>query len=126
MPYIIPFPHLWDGIPATMAFPLSEDTAAAFKYYHSKNGFRYLIALEGIEEPRNSELCLFPTLMKSEFHGVRSTIERYSSMGRIERPRGAAMVGGVEIDRSSRKGNHVFRVTDDKGQQGTYEIVLFE
>jgi hypothetical protein len=126
VPYIIPFPHLWDGIPATMAFPLSEDMATAFKYYHSKNGFRYLIGLKGIEEPGGLELCLFPTLMKSEFHGVRSTIERYSKMGRIEKPPGAAMVGGVEINRSSHKGNHVFRVMDDRGQQGTYEIVLFE
>jgi hypothetical protein len=126
VPYIIPFPHLWDGIPATTAFPLSEDTATTFKYYHSKNGFRYLIGLKGIEEPGDLELCLFPTIMKSEFHGVRSTIERYSKMGRIEKPQGAAMVGGVEIDRSSRKGNHVFRVMDDRGQQGTYEIVLFE
>jgi hypothetical protein len=126
VPYIIPFPHLWDGIPATTAFPLSEDMATAFKYYHSKNGFRYLIGLKGIAEPGDLELCLFPTFMKSEFHGVRSTIEKYSSMGRIEKPRGAAMVGGVEIDRSSHKGNHVFRVTDDKGQRGTYEIVLFE
>ena len=126
VPYIIPFPHLWDGIPATTAFPLAEDVAFAFKYYHSKHGFRYLIGLEGIKEPGDPELSLFPTIMKSEFHGVRSTIERYSKMGRIEKPREAAMVGGIEISRSSRKGNHVFRVTDDKGQQGTYEIVLFE
>jgi hypothetical protein len=107
VPYIIPFPHLWDGIPATTAFPLSEDMATAFKYYHSKNGFRYLIGLEGIEEPDNLELCLFPTLTKSEFYGVRSTIERYSKMGKIERPQGAAMVGGIEIDRSSRKARTV-------------------
>jgi hypothetical protein len=126
VPYIIPFPHLWDGIPATTTFPLAEDVASAFKYYHSKNSFRYLIGLKGIEEPGDLELCLFPTLMKSEFHGVRSTIERYSRMGRIEKPRGAAMVGGIGINRSSHNGNHVFRVTDDKGQQGTYEIVLFE
>jgi hypothetical protein len=126
VPYIIPFPHLWDGIPATTTFPLAEEVASVFKYYHSKNGFRYLIGLKGIEEPGDLELCLFPTIMKSEFHGVRSTIERYSRMGRIEKPRGAAMVGGIEMSRSGHKGNRVFRVTDDKGQQGTYEIVLFE
>ena len=121
---IVPFPHLWDGIPTTMTFPLSEDTTA-FKYYHSKNGFRYLIGLEGIKEQGDSELCLFPTLLKSEFHGVRSTIERYSRMGKIEMPEGVAMVGGIEINRS-KDNKHQLRVTDQKSQQSIYELVLFE
>jgi hypothetical protein len=124
VPYIIPFPHLWDAIPASTTFPLSEDTAA-FKYYHGKNGFRYLIGLDGVYERGDNELCLFPTLMKSEFHGVRSTIEAYSKAGRIERSEGTAMVGGVEINKS-KDIKHLFKVTDQRGQQGTYEILLFE
>lgn len=124
--YIIPFPHLWDGIPTTTIFPLSED-AAAFRYYHSKNGFRYLVGFDGIYDPRDNELCLFPTLLKSGFHGVRSTIERYSKMGRVEMPDAGPIVGGIEINKSKSKDKkHLFRVIDQRGQQGTYEIVLFE
>jgi hypothetical protein len=122
--YIIPFPHLWDGIPATTTFPLSEDPAT-FKYYHSKNGFRYLVGLDGITEARDNELCLFPTLLKSEFHGVRSTIERYSKMGRVETPEAGPAVGGIAINKS-KDNKHLFRVMDQRGQQDTYEIVLFE
>lgn len=122
--YIIPFPHLWDGIPMTTTFPLSEDTAA-FKYYHSKNGFRYLVGLDGITNLRDTELCLFPTLLKSEFHGVRSTIERYSKMGRVQVSDAGPIVGGVAINKSNMK-KHLFRVMDQRGQQDTYEIMLFE
>ena len=121
VPYIIPFPHLWDA-PAATNFPLSEDPAA-FKYYHSKQGFRYLIGLEGIKETHSTGLCLFPTLLKSEFHGVRSTIERYSNMGTVETA--GSWVGGVQIDKS-RADKHVFRVMYEDGQEGTYEIVLFK
>ena len=122
VPYIVPFPHLWDA-PAATTFPLSEDPAA-FKYYHSKHGFRYLIGLEGIKEARSSELCLFPTLLRSDFHGVRSTIERYSKMGKIETTEG--WVGGIGIDKSKHDTTHLFRVTHVNGQQGTYELRLFE
>jgi hypothetical protein len=124
VPYIVPFPHLWDAIPASTTFPLSEDRAA-FKYYHGKNGFRYLIGLDGVDEQEETELSLFPTFLKSKFHGVRSTIEAYSKAGRIERLAGTPMVGGVEI-KKSKDIKHLFKVTDQSGQQGTYEILLFE
>lgn len=74
-------------------------------------------------------LSLFPTLLKSEFHGVRSTIEEFSRMGRIERPHDMRenYVGGVSINRSDTKERErVFRVTNDSGQRNIYEIVLFE
>jgi hypothetical protein len=123
VPYVIPFPHLWDA-PAATTFPLSEDPAA-FKYYHSKHGFRYLIGLEGVEAGAKIQLGLFPQFMKTEFHGVRSTIETYSRMGSIERSTGVPMVGGTEINRSNDK-THLFRVKDRRGQQGTYQILLFD
>jgi hypothetical protein len=79
--------------PRPQRFHRRRDTAA-FKYYHSKNGFRYLVGLDGITHWHDTELCLFPTLLKSEFHGVRSTIERHSKMGRVRMPDAGPIVGG--------------------------------
>jgi hypothetical protein len=128
--YIVPFPHLWDGLPATKTFPLLSEESTEFKYYHKQNGFRFLIGLEGVKETRDSMgLCLFPTLLKNEFHGVRSTIEAFSRMGKVERPleMRERYVGGVSINRSDTKERErVFRVMNDRGQSNVYEIVLFE
>lgn len=46
--YIIPFPHLWDSLPATKTFSLLSEESSEFKYYHKQNGFRFLIGLGGI------------------------------------------------------------------------------
>ena len=119
VPYIIPFPHLWDA-PAATNFPLSEDPAA-FKYSHSKQGFRYLVGLEGIKETHSTSLCLFPTFLKSDFGGVRSTIESYSRLGTVETT--GSWVGGIQIDKSTAN-KHLLRVMYEDGQEGTYEILL--
>lgn len=80
-----------------------------------RNGFRYLVGLHGIKQKHDSELCLFPTLLKSDFHGVRSTIERYSKMGRIEMPSNGPVVGGIEINKSK----------DKTGQRGRLRNCVF-
>jgi hypothetical protein len=40
-------------------------------------------AIEGCQETRNSELCLFPEILKTEFHGIRAVIEAHSKSGGI-------------------------------------------
>ncbi|KAL1963855.1 hypothetical protein VTN77DRAFT_7786 [Rasamsonia byssochlamydoides] len=129
---IIPLPHLWDALRAAISFPLLPRSSAEFKPHHRKHGFRYLLCLEGIEDPGEGvRLCLFPRFLKAEFHAVRATIEAYSARGRMERPERLAVegyVGDICIEQSEammyRK--RVFRVTDAKEDRRVYETVLFE
>lgn len=129
---IIPFPHLWDGAPVTTTLPLLPAESEQFRYYHKNHGFRYLLCLDNItlESGSNLSLCLFPTVMKSKFHGVRRTIEAFSNENHLERvpdiEEKGGLVGGVEIDRAQRDKEHLLRVTDAKGCVNTYKVVLFE
>jgi len=127
---LMPFPHLWDGIPATTTFALpSEKTVEnGFKYYHTKNGLRYLLCLKGVTQEDRRSLCLFPSLLKAEFHGVRSTIEAYSNKTNQEvvedlEAKGG-IVAGLKVDKSDYSVK--LRVTDEKGGIEVYQIVLFD
>ena len=149
---IIPFPHLWDGGDSTTSLPLPNEIALSkvkgsesnptqgktqqgLKWYHAKNGFRYLMTFPGIYNTHTSHLSLFSTLLKGEFHGARSTIEAYSDKGNKEfvedvQSKGG-YVGGVEFasdmgKRGGDKTKHLIRVTDKRGVVGVYEVVLFE
>ncbi|KIW68180.1 hypothetical protein PV04_04141 [Phialophora macrospora] len=131
---VIPFPHLWDGVPLTTTFPLAAADSTDFKYYHKNHGFRYLFCLEGIKLGDNdmTSSCLFPSLLKSEFHGIRRAIEAYSNTHRLEpvpdiEDRGG-IVAGVLFERAQDMGEdkHLLRVTDEKGDMNMYAIVLFE
>ena len=104
-------------------------------YYHKKNGFRYMFVLSNIIDKKNNSLCLFPTLLKGEFHGARATIEAYSNAGKKEFVEGyekkaptekGGYVGGPVVSEDMKKGKHVLRVTDRQGDVGVYEIVVFE
>ena len=94
-----------------MRFPLADETAGGKKgeegegeeggkWYHAKHGFRYLLALDGILDKRTKGLDLFPSMLEGEFHGARSTIERFSNMGSKEVLEGGGFVGGVGVSRS--------------------------
>ncbi|OAX81555.1 hypothetical protein ACJ72_04099 [Emergomyces africanus] len=124
---VFPFPHLWDALPAAKKFPLLPSGAPEFKHYHGKHGFRYLVCLDSIEEKmKRVGLCLFPSMLKSEFHPVRATIEAYSRAGAIEEPPDN-YVGGISVSRSSSTHTkRLYRVTDEYGDKKVYETVTFE
>lgn len=140
---LIPFPHLWDGVPLTTTFPLPDaneyENSKKSKFYHAKHGFQYLLLLNDIIDYSNKGLCLFPTLLKSEFHGARATIEKFSQMTAKEfvddyKERGG-YVGGIGIERDLgkraegrvRNGDvHLFRVTDQRGAVGVWSVDMFE
>jgi hypothetical protein len=128
---IIPAPHLWEGIPATTTLPLPDDLTGAKgdrskTYKHTHHGWRYICCLEGIED-NNSTSCLFPTFMKSELHGVRSTIEAYSNAHGIPRVKGEGpMVGGITITKEEGEMDHLFRVRDQRGRVGRYKVTLLQ
>ena len=137
VPYITAFPNMWPDL-ATLTsaetFPdrtkhiygslLSDETFASFKYKHHR--IHYLVGLGGAQDDPSS-LCLFPTFLKSEFHGVRSTIETYSNKGRVEgQEAGKDAVAGVEITKKEgQQLDNLFRVTDWKGRVETYKLVLW-
>ena len=130
---LIPFPHLWDGTPLTTTFSLADEkdeVGEDYKYYHKAKGFRYLFVLKDIYDEDDRDLCLFPELLKSEFHGVRATIERYSREGRkdhvddVEAKGG--YVGGVEVDRGDMEMGQLFRVTDGEGESCVYDVVAWD
>ncbi|KAK2807805.1 hypothetical protein FQN50_005348 [Emmonsiellopsis sp. PD_5] len=122
---IFPQPHLWDNIPATTTFPLLPSEAPEFSVQNRKHGFKYLFAIDGIQDNITKGLCLFPQNLKSEFHSVRATIEAYSSMEKISPSN--TFVGGVSVDRSrGEKIERMFRVIDYEGQIKLYKMVLFE
>ena len=130
---LIPFPHLWDGAPLTTTFPVADENDEAgkrYKYWHKAKGFRYLFVLKDIRDKNAHNLCLFPTLLKSEFHGVRATIERYSREGRKEYVDGVegkgGYVGGIEVKRGATEMGDVLRVTDREGERGVYEVVAWD
>ncbi|KAK2771838.1 hypothetical protein FQN53_004877 [Emmonsiellopsis sp. PD_33] len=122
---IFPLPHLWDNIQATTTFPLLPSEAPEFSVQNRKQGFRYLFAIDGIQDNTTKGLCLFPQNLKSEFHPVRATIEAYSNMEKISPS--STFVGGIDVDRSrGEKIERLFRVIDFEGQSKLYKMVLFE
>jgi hypothetical protein len=127
---LIPFPHLWDGVPHTTTFPLAKDDSTDFKHYHKNNGFRYLLCLKGVTLDEKGSLCLFPSLLKSEYRGIRTTIEAYSNKGKLAKEADlvekGGLVAGIAVARSAMDMKHFLRVTDEHGMMGIYELVLFE
>jgi hypothetical protein len=131
---IIPFPSLWEGVPSTTTLPLPDELtqgvagnqAKCKPYKHGHHGWRYLLCLENIED-ESPESCLFPTSLRRELHGVRSTIEAYSKAHGIERARGdGPMVGGVSVNMSGKEMEHLVRVRDERGKVSRYKITLFQ
>jgi hypothetical protein len=122
---IITFPHMWDFISPLDA--LDDSKCEEFKF--KRHGIRYLFVLEGAKEMYDQELGLFPELLKSEFHGVRSTIEAFSKRGWVGQPEGEGRdhVGGLEVARETGTEKHMLVGVETKeGQVARYRITLFE
>lgn len=121
---IITFPYMWEDIAPKDA--LDRDKFEQCK--HKRQDARYLFCLENAKDVKCDQLCLFPTLMKSEFHSVRKTVEAFSAAGRIDQPEGGKQhVGGIGIGRSSMDKHAMeVRVTDNDGLMSLYKIALFD
>lgn len=96
-------PSMWGG---------SDD-----KFSHQ--GQAVLFILEGAKETRQAGAALFPEILKSEFHGIRSVIESYSRSAEIEGIENATACGIL----LGKGGNweHLFRVTT-KGRAVDYRL----
>lgn len=51
---------------------------------HEHHGQGVLFVIDGAKDSRTPSACLFPEILKAEFHGVRSVIEAYSTGATME------------------------------------------
>lgn len=79
------------------------------RFAHQGKGVIFIVA--GAGDSRNSGLCLFPEILKSELHFIRSTIEAFSHSGKLE---GEASACGIMLQ-SGGKWDALFRVRTKTG-----------
>jgi hypothetical protein len=122
---IVSFPHMWDEF-TSASEALNENKAEAFKF--KRHGIKFMFVLERVKDVGNNRsLCLFPTLMKGDFHSVRKTVEAFSNKGELEQPeKGKDHVGGFSIEKDGGKANFIVGVKTKEGQVSRYHITLFE
>lgn len=114
--------YFWSGRSTPRQFGLLEkwyDVAFLTTrppHWHKSDGFTHydpavvfvIPEAHDVDEP---SLCLFPEILKSELHGVRSTLESYSRMHRVEGER-TRQVAGLVFDKDNNKGTRLhLRVT---------------
>jgi hypothetical protein len=116
-------PGQW-GLRAGMACPVSAITLKP-SMWGQADGFEHqgqavIFLLEGARETRfDGGICLFPEMLKSEFHGIRRVIEAYSRTATLEGKEGATACG-IMLQKGG-SWEHVFRVTA-RGQSVDYRL----
>jgi hypothetical protein len=85
----------------------------------------YLV-LEGARDQRQCGNGLFPAILKSEYHGIRSSIEAYSRAAKLSavdrHGRDAAPACGLALQKSNDRWAGVVRVTSRGGVRCTYKL----
>lgn len=120
--------YLWVGgsLPSQWSLPggFVDVNAIAYRpnmwfgnYPNQTQGVMFV--LNGAKESRSAGLALFPEILKSELHSVRSVIEAFSIRGEIE-GMDEATACGLMLDKGQTT-NHLFRVTTN-GQKVDYKI----
>jgi hypothetical protein len=113
--------YLWNGGSLASQFGLSAGKfhkvvavtlkpsmwAGEDKFTHQGNGVLFLI--EGAKDTRDAGAAIFPEILKSDFHGVRSVIEAYSRSSSIQ-PTEGQHACGLMLSGSGRW-DSLFRVT---------------
>lgn len=107
--------HGWTPVTA-----LSLQPSSWFDSKISHQGDGVLFVLEGARDSRTESACLFPEILKSEFHGIRSTIEAYSREAQRGGYEEASACGWILQKNGARKTN--VRVTTDLNTQVEYAI----
>jgi hypothetical protein len=83
-------------------------------------GESVVFVLDGAHDTRSAGLALFPEILKSEFHGIRSVIEAYSRSGTIE-GKTEPMAAGIRLQKGD-DWNARFRVTVAGAQSAEYRL----
>lgn len=121
--------YVWHGGSAPEQFGLRSGavypvSAVTLKPSMWNGGFNHqgeavIFLIEGARETRQAGAALFPEILKSEFHGIRSVIEAYSRSAEIEGMEGATACG--ILLKKGQPWEHRFRVTI-KGQALDYRL----
>jgi hypothetical protein len=121
---IVSFPHMWDEF-ASADEALDEVKADDFKF--KRHGIKYLFCVEGARDAKTDRnLCLFPTLMRGEFHSVRKTVEAFSQQGRMEEPeKGKEHAAGFQVHKD-KKSDLIVGIKTKTGQVSRYRITMFD
>jgi len=85
----------------------------------SNQGKRVIFILDGAKDSSKAHLCIFPEILKSEFHGIRASIEAYSQSKLLEGSEQAS-ANGIALQ-SGKNWQEDFRVTS-QGQQVIYRL----
>lgn len=99
----------WIDVPAVMLKPFMWEDEHAFPN-HQRGA---VMIIDGARAVRDSQLCLFPEMLKSQLHSIRSTIEAFSRNGKTtcakDGTANGLMVGPNGVP------NAIFRVTSEHG-----------
>lgn len=109
--------HSWVNVYALAQRPCHWGTRSEI-YTHFGEGVLFM--LEGAHESRMSGNALFPEILKSELHGIRSVLEAYSRDSVIEGIEDTHAVGCL-LDKNKYEGNMQVRVLSS-GQYAEYRI----
>jgi hypothetical protein len=100
--------HEWADVSAVTLQPSMWSTPEHFKH----QGHSAILILDGAQDQNNPSLCLFPEILKSSLHEVRSTIEAHSKSRELE----GTAEGSAAGLRVGDNGCHCpIRVTTDTG-----------
>lgn len=98
---VVPFPNMWQP-------------------GHDHHGAGMLFAIEGARDSRESGVALFPELLRSEYRGIRATIEAFSASTSLS-GREEAEVAGLAVRKGTPSSLRV-RVTPSTGGSVVYLI----
>lgn len=73
-----------------------------------------MFIIDGCRDLNNQDSCLFPEILRSEFHGIRATIAAHSKKTPLEGSRGASACG-LMLNEGSTFGNLLFMVESKTG-----------
>jgi len=114
----------WNEVSSVVSFPYMWDETK--KYHHPE---KYLMSVKNCKEYQSGMGCaLFPALMKSEFHSIRSVIEAYSKCHDIGNEKNADF-GGIAFDQSTTglsSGPQKVRVMLNNNLVNVYNITIME
>lgn len=99
---VVPQPHMWAG-----------------DGKHAHQGRGLMLVLDGARESRNPGLGLFPEILRSEYHGIRATIEAFSRAGTASGREDGDVCGMIC---GSATWGHTLRAVLTDGSRGVYLI----
>ena len=115
-------PRTWVRVSAICARPCHW-----YGNEHAHEGPGRLFILDGAQDTtKGASLALFPEILRSELHSIRSTIEAFSRAGRIEGADEASACGIAFGSRDRAQQGIRVRVTDFDGDRRVYHIDRWE